>query len=118
MMATIFRTVLVMCFVAAAEGSAADDGWKDLRGEKPFEAWKSPSDQWIVAGDAKLDEKNPRKLAVVPGKGVIVNGPGRVKDLVTKELFTDVEVHVEFLIGKGSNSGVKLNGLYEIQIED
>jgi hypothetical protein len=37
---------------------------------------------------------------------------------VSKQKFGDVEVHAEFMIPKGSNSGVKLEGLYEIQIFD
>ena len=50
---------------------------------------------------------------------MFINGPkGRTKDLITKENFRDVEIHVEFLIPKGSNSGVKFEGLYEIQIRD
>lgn len=110
-------TALLVAFVVSAPTPAAED-WHDLFGPKPLEAWQAPAEQWIHAGDAKLDEKNPRKLVAVEGKGVLVNGPGRLKDLVTKETFTDVEVHVEFLIPKGSNSGVKLNGLYEIQIMD
>ncbi len=96
----------------------ADDGWKPLLGDAPKDAWRFFAEQWVIAGDAKLDDRNPRKLVAIPGKGVLINGPGHVRDLVTKETFTDVEVHVEFLIPKGSNSGVKLNGLYEIQILD
>jgi hypothetical protein len=107
-----------LLLVMAFPSRAAEEEWTDLFGDKPLEAWRSPAEQWIHAGDAKLDEKNPRRLAPVPGKGVLVNGPGRLRDLLTKQLYTDVEVHVEFLIPKGSNSGVKLNGLYEIQIED
>src|SRR5262249_28454206 len=54
-----------------------------------------------------------------PGTGVFVNGPaGRISDLITKQSFGDLEIHVEFLIPKGSNSGVKFHGLYEIQIVD
>jgi Domain of Unknown Function (DUF1080) len=111
-------SVLALLIVAGTVSRAAEKDWEELFGDKPFEAWKSPSEQWIIAADAKLDEKNPRQLVAVPGKGVLLNGPGRVKDLVTKELFTDIEVHVEFMVPKGSNSGIKLNGLYEIQIED
>ena len=48
---------------------------------------------------------------------VWVNGEkGRLPDLVTKESFADCEVHVEFLIAKNSNSGIKLHAVYEIQI--
>src|SRR2546423_13678876 len=110
--------LVVLLILAMFPADAAEPEWKDLLGDKALDAWRSPPDQWIHAGEAKLDEKNPRKLAAVPGKGVLVNGPGRVRDLVTKETFTDAEAHVEFMVPKGSNSGVKLNGLYEIQILD
>ena len=66
-----------------------------------------------------MDPKNPKRLTDKPGEGVLVNLPrGRAEDLFTKEKYQDVEVHVEFMIPKGSNSGVKLMGLYEIQILD
>jgi hypothetical protein len=111
-------SLLAVLLLTARPGLAAEEGWKDLLGDSPKDAWRHFAEQWVIAGDAKLDEKNPKKLAAVPGKGVLVNGPGRVRDLITKETFTDVEVHVEFMVPKGSNSGVKLNGLYEIQILD
>jgi sugar phosphate isomerase/epimerase len=48
-----------------------------------------------------------------------VNGDeGRTSDLVTREEWGDVEVHVEFLVPKGSNSGVYLMGRYEVQVLD
>jgi hypothetical protein len=37
---------------------------------------------------------------------------------MTKEDYQDVEVHLEFMIPKGSNSGIYLMGRYEIQILD
>jgi putative membrane-bound dehydrogenase-like protein len=98
---------------------AEEAGWITLFGDKDLGAWDKPAKEWIVAGDAELDPKNQRRLVPKPGTGVLVNGPkGRAADLVSKQQFTDVEVHVEFLIPKGSNSGVKLMGLYEIQIYD
>src|SRR5207302_1282285 len=58
-------------------------------------------------------------LSYQPGSGVLVNGPsGRTGNIVTKQKFGDIEVHLEFMIPKGSNSGVKFEGLYEIQIFD
>lgn len=110
-----WRFALILLLVVPAV--RAED-WKQLLGESPKDAWKFFAEQWVIAGDAKLDEKNPKKLVALDGKGVLVNGPGRVRDLVTKETFGDVEVHVEFVVPKGSNSGVKLNGQYEIQILD
>lgn len=55
---------------------------------------------------------------VVEG-GLLKNGPaGKVNNLVSEREFGDVEVEVEFRIPKGSNSGVYLMGLYEVQIFD
>jgi len=99
--------------------NADDKEWKSLFDGKSLDAWKSPAKEWQIAGGVALDPKNPKLLVSEPGTGIMVNGPkGRIRDLVSKESFGDVEVHVEFLIPKGSNSGVKLQGLYEIQIYD
>jgi hypothetical protein len=117
------RAALALCLGAgllAGRAHAGDNGWAVLLGEKnELGAWKAPSKDWVVAGGAKLDAKNPKKLVPVDGAGVLVNGPkGRAANLVSKENFADCEAHVEFLIPKGSNSGVKLMGRYEIQITD
>jgi hypothetical protein len=94
--------------------------WIDVTpGAKALEAWEGPTNEWMIAGSVALDPKNAKRLQAEPGKGIVVNSPkGHGRDLVTKQKFTDLAVHVEFLIPKGSNSGVKLMGLYEIQIVD
>jgi hypothetical protein len=104
--------------LTTSNGSA--DSWTDLSsGEKALEAWAGPIGNWYCAASAQPDSKNPRKLRAAPGHGILVNGPtGRTDDLITKHKFKDIEAHVEFLIPKGSNSGVKFEGLYEIQILD
>src|SRR5690349_11124699 len=117
-MRTFSRCLLagLVALLVPLSGAAADErGSITLIGEgKELNAWKSPSDRWTVGGGAALDPANPRKLVATPGKGVLVNSPpGRLPDLVTRESFTDLEAHVEFLIPKGSNSGVKLMGRYE-----
>ncbi len=118
------RALLLACFVAllASLTAAAAEGteWIELIGEKStLDVWRKPTGKWIVAGDAAVDPKNERRLAARPGKGVLVNGKtGRERNLVTREAFGDVEVEVEFLIPRRSNSGVKFQGVYEIQILD
>ena len=108
----------VLLILAAALGLA--DSWTDLSsGEKALEAWASPTGDWFSAAGAEPDSESPKKLRPEPGQGMLVNGQkGRTVDLVTKEKFRDIEVRLEFLIPKGSNSGVKFEGLYEIQIFD
>ena len=115
-----FLLVMLLPLILAVSTRAAEETWIDLMPvAKPLEAWEKPSADWMIAADAELDSKNPRKLAPKPGEGVVVNCPkGKARDLVTKQKFTDLEVHAEFLIAKGSNSGVKLMSLYEIQIFD
>ncbi len=102
---TICTLVLIFAFGADAKSS--------------FDAWYN-SDKWDVAGDAMLNPDNIKRLVGKAGEGVLVNGKeGKCPSLVTKRRdFRDVEVHVEFMVAKGSNSGVIFHGNYEIQILD
>ncbi len=88
---------------------------KDLTGWK-FKGNKDKS-KWMV-GKAKLDEKAPNKLAVMPFvPGDLVNAAGGV-DLYTEQKFGDGVFEVEFMVPRGSNSGIYLMGEYEVQILD
>jgi hypothetical protein len=118
-----WKLFLAATFLAATPGAptrADQDDWIDLFADKGLTAWNKPSKDWLVAKSVQLNPNNPRCLLAELGKGdILVNGPqGRTRDLVTKQKFGDVEAHVEFLIPKKSNSGVKFEGLYEIQILD
>jgi len=84
------------------------------------------SDAWHVGGDwysaenARLDTWNERRLIGDRGEVVLINGRiGRAKSLITtRRDYRDVELHVEFMVAKGSNSGIIFHGNYEIQILD
>lgn len=112
-------TVMLAIAVPFGAMAAGDSEWVELIGEHGFDAWRKPTGDWLIAADAALDPANPKRLIPDLGSRVVINGKtGRTRNLVTSESFGDVEAHVEFLIPKGSNSGVKFNGLYEIQIFD
>jgi sugar phosphate isomerase/epimerase len=82
-------------------------------------AWRSPTGQWEVVGEAFKNPENEKALSTKPGTGVIVNGPtGRTSNLLSKSEFGDVKAHVEFMVSKDSNSGVYFMGRYEIQVFD
>jgi hypothetical protein len=99
----------------ATHGQTQDRSWADLTN---LDAWKKPG-KWFTADDVALDPDNAKKLAGKPGKRMLLNGPtGRTNDLLSKEEYGDVEIELEFFIAKGSNSGVKFHGVYEIQILD
>jgi hypothetical protein len=119
---SMHRCLAVCILILLAAPALADDAdaWIDLVGPgQKLDVWKNPGDGWEFAGAVSLDPANPRRLVATPGNGILVNGPkGRAHDLISGQTFGDIEVHVEFMIPKGSNSGVKFEGLYEIQIED
>jgi hypothetical protein len=75
-----------------------------------------------------LDEQDAKRLARKPVSGTgagardpgafVNNRDGKSANLITIEEYGDVELYVEFMAPQGSNSGVCLMGLYEIQIYD
>ena len=69
-------------------------------------------------GKATLDEKNPAKLAVTEAAGGELINAEHAGDLYTDQKFGDGTFEIEFMIPRGSNSGVYLMGEYEIQILD
>jgi hypothetical protein len=87
--------------------------------DSDFSAWHSPTGDWVTGSDVSLNPNDDRKLAWKDGTGAAVNGPqGRTRHLVTRDFFGDVHAHLEFLVSKGSNSGVYFMGRYEIQVFD
>jgi hypothetical protein len=114
-------TIIAWATVGTVRGDerGPGSGWIDLMAGGTLDAWRTPTGAWTAVGAVGLDPKNPRRLAAEPGTGVWYNGPsGRTSNLVTKQKYADLEVHLEFLIPKGSNSGIKFEGLYEIQVLD
>jgi hypothetical protein len=48
----------------------------------------------------------------------ILKSPKSGSNLMTEALFDDFQLHIEFRVPEGGNSGVYLRGRYEVQIED
>jgi hypothetical protein len=113
-------TALGLLVVATGLAVRAEDhGWIKMTEGQGLETWRKPTGAWLVAGDASVDRNDPARLSAIPGSGVLVNGlDGRTRNLYSIGEYGDLEAHLEFLIPRGSNSGVKLHGLYEVQIAD
>jgi hypothetical protein len=89
-------------------------GWKFRGGDKGKDKSK-----WSVVESVALDGKAPERLAAKAGTGVLLSGDdGRGVDLLTEAEHGDCELHVEFVVSRGSNSGVYFQGQYEVQIFD
>lgn len=113
------RLAVVLTLLATLPVVAADAPWTELFAGDKLDAFAGKTDGWTWAKAVTLDRANPKKLKFEAGSGVLVNGEkGTARDLYTKEKYGDAEIHVEFLIAKGSNSGVKFHGHYEVQITD
>jgi hypothetical protein len=82
--------------------------------------FQDPSSNWKLATNVQADLLQDEILNVKDGTGILVNLPGKkgAKDLFTKANYGDVDIELDYLMAKGSNSGIYLQGRYEIQLLD
>ncbi len=112
-------SVQFMLFFAVLLECRADELASNLLAGEPTQVFRKVDPAWHAVQAVTLDPANPRKLTIEAGKGVWTNAPkGTAQDLYTTREYGDVAVEIEFLIPQRSNSGIKLMGLYEVQITD
>jgi hypothetical protein len=99
-------------------------GWRPLLDGAGLAGWHGQDGKphgWIATRAVAWRRIfNPTHLEAAAGPGDrILNGAGgRAANLVSDGAYGDVELFLEFMVAKGSNSGVYLHGLYEVQIFD
>ncbi len=83
-------------------------------------AFQNPGANWAIASDITTDFTGKLKTRQVNGTGVIMNyySKNNQSDLVTKQEWGDMELEFEFMMFQNSNSGVYLQGRYEVQLYD
>ncbi len=111
----------------ASRSLRSEDGWRPLFNGKDLSGWtfRNPAAKkvWIACSSVRLDPMDPARLVPV-GKGgstdavMLCSDDGRGSDIMTVESFSDYQLHLEFNVPKGSNSGVYNRGLFEIQVFD
>jgi len=133
---TFWILALLLCFCCmfsanlfGAEAKKPFDGIT-LKGWQPVHP--QVVSQWVV-GRASLDPDNERALIVrallkadeklIEGELINLVDPNmqqgpRGVDFRTEEVYGDCVVEIEFMVSKGSNSGVYLMGEYEVQVLD
>ncbi|MEK6476642.1 DUF1080 domain-containing protein [Catalinimonas sp. 4WD22] len=84
-------------------------------------AFEDPGKTWSIVGSVSADLEENNTLETTKGKGVLVNQPTerrQGKDLYTKLEHGDIDLELDYMMAKGSNSGIYLQGMYEIQLLD
>ena len=83
--------------------------------------FKEPASSWRIAGDIKADLNTKGLLVMSNGTGILANIPDEKnpgKDLYTNIEHGDADLELDFMMAKGSNSGIYLQGNYEVQLLD
>jgi hypothetical protein len=138
-LAGLLCALLIASLAVGADPPVVNDGWD--HGDPPFllEVGWTPVfngknlDDWAYTDPQKGAwgttravfwgaEANPQQLLALPEPGdrminTVANGKS-ASNIYTKRKFGDVELYVEFMMAKGTNSGVYMHGLYETQIWD
>lgn len=132
-------------FMACVTSLSAQDSAAKTLSLDDMSAFKPQSGNWQIVGDVTMDpavdihqqettaevpvkkkKKNqpvaqpPRAVTFQAGKGILLNMNDAVKkdNLITNFEHGDIELELEVMIPKGSNSGIFLQGRYEVQLLD
>ncbi len=83
-------------------------------------AFADPPANWSIAGDASADYTKPQDIKAIKGTGAVVDdfSKNNRMHLYTKEEFGDLEVSLDFMMARNSNSGIYFQGRYEVQLLD
>ncbi|MEZ2440144.1 family 16 glycoside hydrolase [Chitinophaga sp. RCC_12] len=84
-------------------------------------AFQQPAANWRLAGGVKADLQQNNLLQTTAGTGILVNLPEKNahgQDLFSTLQHGDLDLELDYMMSKGSNSGIYLQGRYEIQLLD
>lgn len=117
-----FYYFLFFCLFYAIAGHAQDQRLTEFVAISldDLDAFKDPGDNWTIASGASVNYAKPGAMKAVKGKGIVVNisSKNAGSHLITNQAFGDLELELDFMMAKGANSGVYLQGRYEVQLFD
>jgi hypothetical protein len=85
-----------------------------------LQAFAPTGANWHIAGDVHADLEKKNTLSFTAGTGVLVNIPvaGAREELYTAFQHGDMDIELDYMMAKGSNSGIYLQSRYEVQLFD
>lgn len=129
---------ILFLFVSSLVQAQQDDG--TLLSLEDMSGFRGQAGNWSIVGDVTMDpsvdvhqkkeEKKskrkkkgaeaPRAVTYEPGTGILLNmnSADKKDHLVTNWKHGDIELEMEIMLPKGSNSGIYLQGRYEVQLFD
>ncbi len=111
---------LFLCLVAFYASSAQESQFKSIP-LTDMQAFNKPGENWVLTSNFFSDYSEPWNTKKLDkGTGVIVNNLSKNQSshLITNEEFGDIDLELDFMMDKDSNSGVYLQGRYEVQLAD
>ena len=86
-------------------------------------AFKKSADNWQIVGDVNADLSKENAMATSTGTGTLAcihekGKYGAEYELYSKFEHGDLDIEMDFLLAKGANSGIYLQGQYEVQLYD
>lgn len=84
-------------------------------------AFISPGNNWSVVENITLSPRKENEVNFTKGSGVLVHHAGKKDkgaDLFTQLQHGHLVLELDFLLSKGANSGIYLQGNYEVQLND
>ncbi len=118
------RTLLIKCLTwGLVLGWASQAEAQQKLPLNDLSAFTNKAGNWSIVGDATVDITQPNVLNTTPGKGVLAcihkqGTYGPDYELLTKLQHGDLDIEMDYMLAKGSNSGVYLQGNYEVQLFD
>ena len=111
--------VVFIFLIASSHAGAQETGWTIIPLNN-FDAFNAPGKNWTIGSNAVADYTKAGDMKALAGQGAAVNVIGEKDNspLTTKQEFGDVELELDFMMAKSSNSGVYLQGRYEVQLFD
>ena len=78
------------------------------------------ADNWQIVGSVAADRNTAGDISTTAGMGILVNIPTEASrgNMFFDWEHGDIELELEFMMPKGSNAGIYLQGRYEVQMFD
>ncbi len=104
-----------LAFAGTVAGQSAAIPLQDLS------AFRDAGKSWQLAGNVTADLAQPDVLFPAKGTGVLVNLPNKKnpgQDLFSGTEYGDIDLELDYMMAPGANSGIYLQGRYEVQLLD